>query len=187
MIAGPDLVTSTEEPHEFLEFAGGNLSCRFVLDQADLNQRLVDLDRSVDPDGRYRVHEFFCHDDTWRMTMQRLAAESHAIVMDLRSFSASNQDYLYELKVLLDTIALRRIVFIVDNTTNRDFLESSLLTLWSELSQQSPNAELTEPTVILFTAESHSRQALNMLIAKLVRHVHISIIASAERNPIRSR
>lgn len=184
MIAGPDLVTSAVEPHEFLEFAGGNLSRQFIRDQADLDQRLADLDRHVDPDGRYRVHEFFCHDDTWRMTMQRLAAESHAILMDLRSFSASNQGCLYELKVLLDTIDLRRIVFIVDKTTDSDFLENSLLTLWSELSKQSPNASLTDPTVIFFTSESHSRQALSRLIAQLVRHFQTSTMPDGDGNPV---
>ncbi|NND91286.1 MAG: hypothetical protein HKN42_10515 [Granulosicoccus sp.] len=170
MIAGPDLVTSTVEPHEFLEFAGGKLSRRFVVSEPDLQQRLHDLDRAADPDGRYRVHEFFCHDDTWRMTMQRLAAESHAIVMDLRSFSNANQGCLYELKVLLDTIDLRHIVFIVDGTTDRAFLESSLLNLWSVLDQQSPNTDLGEPTVTLFAAENHSRRALNSLISQLTRH-----------------
>ena len=177
MIAGPDLVTSAVEPHEFLEFAGGKLSRRFILDQDQLKQRLIDLDRKPDPDGRYRVHEFFCHDDTWRMTMQRLADESHAIVMDLRSFSESNQGCLYELNVLLDSIDLRRIVFIVDSTTNRGFLENALLTLWSELSIQSPNAKLSDATVMLFTAENHSRQALMQLIAQLTSNTTSSVAA----------
>lgn len=185
MIAGPDLVTSAVEPHEFLEFAGGKLSRRFVQNNAELNQCLIDLDRKPDPDGRYRVHEFFCHDDTWRMTMQRLATESHAIVMDLRSFSESNQGCLFELKVLLDTIDLRRIVFIVDNTTNRGFLENALLTLWSDLSQQSPNAELSEPTVTLFTSENHSRQALKELISQLIQHAQSSVAVANMHHGIR--
>ena len=64
MIAGPDLVTTAVEPHEFLDFVGGNLSRRFVKNRDDLQHRIEMLDKRPDPDGRFRVHEFFCHDDT---------------------------------------------------------------------------------------------------------------------------
>jgi hypothetical protein len=72
MIAGPDPVTSTVEPHEFLEFASGELAGRFVTGRPDLERRIAAIDRARDPDGRYRVNEFFCHADTWQMTMHRL-------------------------------------------------------------------------------------------------------------------
>ncbi|MCB1741303.1 MAG: hypothetical protein KDK91_13090, partial [Gammaproteobacteria bacterium] len=87
MIAGPDLVTSTIEPHEFLEFVSGRLGRQFVKDPQDLDTRLAHIDATPDPDGRYRINEFFCHGDTWQMTMERLAASSDAVVMDLRGFS----------------------------------------------------------------------------------------------------
>lgn len=167
MIAGPDLVTAAVEPHEFLEFAGGNLSRRFVVSEEDLSQRLKSRDQLADPDGRFRVHEFFCHDDTWRMTMQTLAETSDAILMDLRSFSSSNQGCLYELKVLLDAIDLRRVVFMVDKTTDISFLKQSFQSLWRELSLTSPNRDYAAPAVTLFTAEQHHRQSIREMIALL--------------------
>ena len=102
MIAGPDLVESTVEPHEFLEFLGGRLSRNFVRSDADLQRRLEAQQRGPDPDGRYRVNEFFCYADTWRHVMRALAAGSDAILMDLRSFAPANQGCLYELEQLLD-------------------------------------------------------------------------------------
>ena len=171
MIAGPDLVTTTVEPHEFFEFAGGQLSRQFVVSEADLDQRLQAHDIRMDPDGRFRVHEFFCHDDTWRMTMQKLALRSDAILMDLRSFSATNQGCLFELKVLIDTVDLRRIVFMVDNTTDNDFLKQSFLQLWSEIDMMSPNVSQTEPTITLFVTDDHNRHSLRLMIRQLLQHV----------------
>ncbi|MFX0065858.1 MAG: hypothetical protein ACFFC7_27100, partial [Candidatus Hermodarchaeota archaeon] len=126
LIAGPDLLTAVVEPHEFLDFVSGRLSRQFVQDEADLKQRLTVLDRQPDPDGRYRVNEFFCHADTWRMTMRQLAKDSDAVLMDLRSFSHANHGCLYELAQLLDIVDLERVLFLVDETTDRQFLQEKL-------------------------------------------------------------
>jgi hypothetical protein len=100
LIAGPDLITTVVEPHEFLDFISGRLSRQFMQGEADLERRITDLDRKPDPDGRYRVNEFFCRADTWQMTMCRLVKESNAVLMDLRSFSPINQGCFYELEQL---------------------------------------------------------------------------------------
>src|SRR5207248_2093380 len=91
LIAGPDLITTTVEPHEFLDFLGGQLSRQFVRDRADLGRRISGMDTKIDPDGRFRVNEFFCRADTWQITMRELAACSDAVLMDLRSFSSINR------------------------------------------------------------------------------------------------
>jgi len=190
MIAGPDLVTASVEPHEFLEFVGGDMSGGFVVDVDDLDRRMQVLDREPDPDARYRVHEFFCHDDTWRMTMQRLAADSHTILMDLRSFTESNQGCLYELDVLLATVDLRRIVFMVDATTDRAFLEQSFIRLWSRLDERSPNDDEPEPTVRLYEAGRQDRRAISTLIAALLQHAPdacLSGSSSRAPEPVRRR
>jgi hypothetical protein len=41
LIAGPDLATSTIEPHEFLDFLSGKLGRRFISRPETLNQRLA--------------------------------------------------------------------------------------------------------------------------------------------------
>lgn len=145
MIAGPDLVTSLVEPDEFLAYVSGNLGRRFVAGDADLAARLAAMDRRPDPDGRFRVTEFFCRDDTWQATVQRLVGESDAVLMDLRSFSAANQGCVYELGRLLDTIDLARVVLVIDGTTDRGFLEATLTRLWAQLAPDSPNRQAAAP------------------------------------------
>jgi len=168
MIAGPDLVTTTIEPHEFLDFVSGRLGRQFVSDAQDLERRMALIDKRPDPDGRCRINEFFCHNDTWQMTMERLAATSDAVLMDLRSFSPANRGCIFELGRLLDGIDLRRVVFLVDDTTDRGFLETTLQHLWQDLGADSPNQAASPPTVRLFRIAAQSRRELGALLRLLM-------------------
>lgn len=154
MIAGPDLVTSTVEPHEFLDFMGGELSRRFVGGTDDLERRLRAMDLGPDPDGRYRVNEFFCYADTWKETMRKLAAGADAVLMDLRSFSPSNQGCIFELQQLLDSVPLEHVVFLLDDATDRAFLEQVLQDAWRRMRADSPNRRSAAPEARLLRVAS---------------------------------
>ena len=169
MIAGPDLVTLAVEPHEFLSFLGGGMSRQFVKNEHDLESRISDLDCQADVDQRYRVNEFFCHDDTWRLTLQRLATESESVLMDLRSFSENNQGCLYELKVLLDNVDLKRVLLLTDDTTNTTFLKESLNTMALNTAADSPNL-LNQPVhVRLFHLNKANRTSVNKVMRLLLQ------------------
>jgi hypothetical protein len=168
LIAGPDLATTTVEPHEFLDFLGGGLSRQFVKDRTDLGRRLQRMDTTMGPDLRYRVNEFFCHADTWQMTMRELAARGDAVLMDLRSFSASNQGCLFELGELLNSVDLRRVVFVTDATTDRRFLESALASLWHRVAEESPNRAAAQPAARVYDFSRQPEEpALRGLLAAL--------------------
>ena len=145
MIAGPDLATTAVEPHEFLDFVGGRLSRAFVRDETDLARRHPARALGPDPDGRHRVNEFFCHDDTWRPTMLCLARAADAVLMDLRGFSPQNEGCRYELQQLLDHVALERVVVLVGRDTDRGFLERTLAALWQSSRAGSPNRDNPHP------------------------------------------
>jgi hypothetical protein len=163
LISGPDLMTKTVDPHEILDFISGRLAQHFVKSKEDLEQQITALDKQPDPDGRFRVNEFFCHADTWQTTMRRLADESHAILMDLRGFTPANQGCLYELEQLLQYIILERIVFLVDSSTDRVFLEETLRRLWHNIDRASPNRAASAPTVRFFLVIDHDRPTMHRL------------------------
>jgi hypothetical protein len=169
MIAGPDLAASTVEPHEFLDYMAGRLSRRFVSGGEDLDRRLRAVERDPDPDGRYRVNEFFCYADTWQETMTKLAARADAVLMDLRSFSPSNQGCMFELQQLLDSVSLDRVVFLIDDTTDRAFLESVLQDGWRRVHAASPNRALAAPRARLLRVSEEKPAgitgALKLLLA----------------------
>ena len=167
LIAGPDLATSTVEPQEFLDFLSGKLGRRFIAGPEMLNERLVETKQRRDFDGRYRVDDFFCHDDTWQMVLKRLARESDAVLMDLRGFLPSNSGCVFEINELLNVVTLDRAVFVIDDTTDVSFLHDILAQRWKALAEDSPNRSLAEPKALLFRlTDDRSVPALLSVVAK---------------------
>lgn len=139
LIAASDLATATIEPGEFLDFLSGRLRRLFIHNRGDLERRLAQMDTAPDPDGRFRINEFFCTEDTWRDAATRLMGSSHFVVMDLRGFSATNKGCIFELQALLDGVSLSRLILLIDRTTDRPMLEDTLRTCWQRIAAQSPN------------------------------------------------
>jgi hypothetical protein len=178
LIAGPDLVTTTVEPHEFLDFVAGTLSRRFVSDATDLEGRLAALDTTADRDGRFRTNEFFCHADTWQETMRRLSRRCDAVLMDLRGFAPANAGCLYEIGHLLDAVPLDRVVVLIDATTDEPFLRAALGRLWGRVPADSPNRRLAAPEVVLLALERESGREIDGLLRVL-----LATCAQGERRP----
>jgi len=82
-------------------------------------QRLATIDVEPDRDGRFRVDEFCCHDDTWQATVVALIARADAVVMDLRGFNAARRGAEFELEQLAARVAPERVVLVVDASTDR--------------------------------------------------------------------
>lgn len=106
LIGGPDLATANLDPAELWQFLRGRT--------IDLAKNAV-ADVKPDRDGRYRVNDFFCFDDTWRDTMTSLVDRSHVVLLDARDFQPRNEGVKAELQRLLARKALRSLVVIVDS------------------------------------------------------------------------
>ena len=139
LIAGPDLATSTVEPHEFLDFLSGKLARRFIDNAQTLELRISEMDVQPDHDGRFRVNDFFCYDDTWRMVLSRLVGESDVVLMDLRGFSSQNAGCIFEINELINIVPLEQVVFISDDTTDELFLRQVMQQSWDHMRSTSPN------------------------------------------------
>ena len=115
MIAAPDVMARTIDPGDFLRFAGGRLASSFVTSRVDLNAGLAALDQMPDPDGRYRVNEFCCRDDTWKATVVELMDRADVILMDLRGLTPTRGGCEFELKQLNERLPANRVVLVVDS------------------------------------------------------------------------
>lgn len=166
LIAGPDLATDTLEPHEFLDFISGKLARRFIDGPRALEQRISEMDTKPDQDGRFRVNDFFCHDDTWQMVLSRLVVETDAVLMDLRGFSTGNKGCIHEVKELINVAPLGRLVFIVENPRDEDFLRNLVREAWKEMKPTSPN-RLSTPDQLQPFHYTGSRGELPQLLRAL--------------------
>ena len=166
MIGGTDLAASLMEPDELIQFWSRRLRRQFIACDADLQARLRTLDNSQDPDLRYRVNEFFCHNNTWQATVRALAQRSAVVLMDLRGFDANNRGCEFELEMLLEEIPLARIVLLVESSNEPQHVKQVLQAAWSKQSTSSPNHALAAPQLPLFQVEDSSA-ALPALLSRL--------------------
>jgi len=174
LIAGPDLVTTTIEPHEFLDFLSGKLSRRFIDTVQTLDLRLSEMDSQPDRDGQFRVNDFFCYDDTWRMVLSRLVGSSDVVLMDLRGFSSQNAGCIFEINELINTVSVRRVVFIIDDTTDETFLRKVLQKSWSDMKQTSPNRLSTSGLLHLFRLQRIQSGELQRILPILSAAAHVT-------------
>jgi len=139
LISATDVARGRFEPDEFLDFLSGKLANAYIASEDDLDRRLATFRDRSDPDGRYRVHELFCRDDTWQPAVSRLAAASSLVIMDLRAFTSDNKGCIFELSVLVDEVPLQRVALLIDQTTDEPLLRDTLADLWRRVNPQSPN------------------------------------------------
>jgi len=166
-ITGPDLATSTVGPHQFLEYLSGRLAGLFIGSPAALERGMQLLDSRPDADGRFRINHFFCFRDSWPEVLRRLVAESRVVLMDLRSFSTRNDGCIFELGALVDAVPLGRLVLVVDETTDRAFLDRTLEGFWRTLRADSPNRGASSAAVQPIRVESLGHTERQRLIERL--------------------
>jgi hypothetical protein len=166
LIGGPDLADTTIEPHEFLEFLNRRLTRAFITDRDQLERRLAANPTWPDPDGLFRIDDFFCHDDTWRLTVAYLARAMDAVLMDLRGFTTANQGCVFEIEYLVTAVPLDRVVLLVDSSTDIPFLEQTLRRAWSTMPHDSPNAGAGRHSLRILQASSGGR-TLDVLLGLL--------------------
>lgn len=118
LIAASDLALRTLEPDELFAFLSGRLRERFIANSADLAHQLRDMDRQADPDGRFRITEFYCFDTTWKIALAALVARTDRVLMDLRSLNAANLGCLHELEVLASAACAVRVLVLFDARTD---------------------------------------------------------------------
>ncbi len=167
LIGGRDLAYTTLEPYEFFEFLNRRLSRAFIKDQDDLECRLSGTAAKSDPDGLFRVESFFCHNETWRMTVSHLANEADAVLMDLRGFTPKHQGCVFEIEQLIASVPLQSIVILTDRSTDGAFLEQTLQRAWHTMPADSPNMVADEHRIRILQASSSNRCTLNKLLSLL--------------------
>ncbi len=187
LIAGTDLATTTLEPHEFLDFLSGRLARNFIHGPADLERRLAGLDLAPDPDGRFRVNEFFCDAGSWQPAVARLMAASDLVAMDLRGFSDQNRGCIFELQALIDGVPIDRLILLIGGRSDFDPLRQTLRGLWQQMRATSPNARPEVARLRLLPVEGDPATAVRRLLELGDRILAAGAAAAATPQPVPPR
>jgi hypothetical protein len=76
--------------------------------------------------------------------------DSDVVLMDLRGFSPQNAGVVYEIEELINVVPMERVVFVVDETTDEEFLRQTLQECWERMKPTSPNRSSTLGQLRLF-------------------------------------
>jgi hypothetical protein len=126
MIAAPDVVSRTIDAVDFLDWLLGRSGSNFVRDADELRVRLAAIDQRRDPDGRFRVSEFCCADNTWRATVVELMQRADVVLMDLRGITRERKGCEFELQQLARRLPPGRVVLVVEPGADRSLLAAAL-------------------------------------------------------------
>jgi len=182
IIGGTDVATADLDPVELWEFLKWRTHDLSVRDERDLNLRLAALDIAPDPDGRYRVNDFICRADTWKMTVVRLLDRCDAVLLDVRGFTAANRGVVYELRKLLGGKPLASIVLLGDDTTQEPDLLKIIQEAWQSIDPASCNATIRDPRLRLLRVHGGGFDA-----SRVMRAICIAAtqgVTAASRMPV---
>ncbi|TXT27921.1 MAG: hypothetical protein FD131_3506 [Rhodocyclaceae bacterium] len=127
LIAGTDVADRTIDADDVFTFLDGRLAERFVSHASDIETRLQQFEFQPDVEGRYRVNECYCHDNTWQQALDRLVGISDVVLMDLRNFKAKNAGCIHELGVLAKAQNLARVVILTNSQTEHAAAQAAVV------------------------------------------------------------
>jgi len=126
LIAGTDLADRTIDADDVFTFLDGRLGERFIAQPGDIESRLQQFEFQPDVEGRYRVNECYCHDNTWQQALDRLVGISDVVLMDLRNFKAKNAGCIHELGVLAKAHNIARVVILTNSETEHSAAQAAV-------------------------------------------------------------
>jgi hypothetical protein len=144
---------------QYLRGGGFTVDIRSVLSKRDTG--LVDTPKELKAalqefhytpiwSGRYKVNSVLCGDAVWKLALHTLLRETDVVVMSLMGFTPTNQGCRYELSLLVDRLSMQRVLFLVDPTTDLDFLIDTLRQSWEMMAVDSPNQAGTTGPIRIF-------------------------------------
>lgn len=179
LIAAPDLAGVNLELDELLDYMRGRLKRRFIKDARDCARRVESLDVLPDPDGRYRVNEFFSHADVWQETVAALTRRSDAVLMDLRGFRRNNRGCVYELHHMVNSVPVNRLIITVNDGTDHVFLRQTFEEAWAGMGEHSPNRDVHAPVLRLLNIRRQNSRAVGRLLSMLCEAAESGASATA--------
>jgi hypothetical protein len=168
LITGTDLAMRGLASMTLEAFLLRRLDGEFLKTDAEVDRRLEGLRCEIDGDVRFPVNSINCYANAWQYAVTRLAANSDAVLLDLRGFTRTNEGCVFELTYLVRYITLRRCIMLVDHTTDMASLQDVAQAAWAGLPLDSPNAQESTPEILTLKLEKLSQAATRALFLLLL-------------------
>lgn len=118
LIAGTALEHQPTRAADLFDYLDGQLVTRFVQRVMDVPQRLAGFEWRPDNEGRFRVNDCYCHDQSWQVALAALVQRADLVLMDLRGFQPGDAGCRFQLGVLARASHVTRVVVLGDDHTD---------------------------------------------------------------------
>jgi len=139
----------TLSANQIVSYLGGSRRL-LVRTPEQLEERMQTFKDTPKWSGEFPVHSLLCGDVVWKMAIDAFLDKADLVAMNLCGFSRTNQGCLYELALLTDCFPTRCTLFLVDDTTDMDFLVETLKQKWDTMPADSPNHTQTAAPVWIY-------------------------------------
>jgi hypothetical protein len=126
------------------------------------------MDKPRKQDMTFKNLPMFCFDNTWKLAVSEFIKNSKVILMDLRGFSSERKGCEYEIDFLLDTFKINGILFLVDEASDKQLVQSTINERWEYLRINSPNINLDRPEAKIFVSKMQDENEVQTLIDHLI-------------------
>jgi hypothetical protein len=142
----------------FIVFSIRSMKRGFVQNESALQNELRRLKNNpVKLDGTFKETPISCYDNTWQITVNTLIENASVVLMDLRGFSEKNKGCEFEVNLLLNKIALNRILFIVYEDTV-PLIKSTIERKFEMLEITSPNKNIKNSVATIFEVRKENNK-----------------------------
>ena len=140
----------------------------FVKNESALLTELARLKRKpVKLDGTFKETPISCYDNTWQFTVNTLVETASVVLMDLRGFSEKNKGCEFEVNLLLNKIALDRILFIGYEDTI-PLIKSTIARKFETLEATSPNKDIQNAIATIFEVRNENNKETQYIMDLLL-------------------
>ena len=154
----------------FIIYSRRRMKLDFVSNKEELNKELEKLIKQpVKLDNTFKEKPMSCHDNTWKITVEKLVTAANVVLMDLRGFSEKNKGCEYEVNLLLNSVKLENILFL-GYTSAIPLIKKVIQEKFKTLDKGSPNLEIPNPNAMIYEVKKENnketQQIMDLLIDK---------------------
>jgi hypothetical protein len=142
---GPE--TTGDKGMDIIHYLTGQIDKSIVENQEELESAFKKFNASPDKKLCFTLNSMQCMDATWKEALQYLLNKSDVVVMDFSYLSEKNKGVAFELNKLFDQFETKRLVFLVNDSTDMKVLEEISNQAWDNRSDSSPNLNVTSATI----------------------------------------
>ncbi|MFA3791759.1 hypothetical protein AB6T38_11625 [Aliiglaciecola sp. SL4] len=144
------------------------LKRRFIASQDDLNTNLTMINNeAVSIDGVYQDISLYCHSNAWKPAISSLLDISTVILMDLRGLTPDRAGSLYELDLIIHSVALHNVVFLINDEAEQHQLTDLIRERVALASANSPNRDVSEINLNIYQPSRYEIRDTERLLAML--------------------